>query len=50
MIDGAPAEAVPGHVALLEKLYRGELVSKAASDEMMSVLKRQRDHDGVEGT
>jgi beta-lactamase class A len=34
-------------VALLEKLYRGELVSKAASDEMMSVLKRQRDHDGV---
>jgi beta-lactamase class A len=34
-------------VALLEKLYRGELVSKAASAEMMSVLKRQRDHDGA---
>jgi beta-lactamase class A len=34
-------------VALLEKLYRGELVSKAASAEMMSVLKRQRDHDSA---
>jgi beta-lactamase class A len=34
-------------VLILEKLYRGELVSKAASDEMISVLKRQRDHDGV---
>jgi beta-lactamase class A len=34
-------------VALLEKLYRGELVSKAASEEMMNVLKRQHDHDGV---
>ena len=34
-------------VVLLEKLYRGELVSKAASGEMMSVLKRQQDHQGV---
>jgi beta-lactamase class A len=34
-------------VFILEKLYRGELVSKAASGEMISVLKRQRDHDGV---
>ncbi len=34
-------------VLILEKLYRGELVSKAASDEMISVLKRQRDHDDV---
>jgi beta-lactamase class A len=34
-------------VAILEKLYRGELVSKAASDEMLAILKRQRDHDGI---
>ena len=34
-------------VVLLEKLYRGELVSKPASREMMSVLKRQHDHDGI---
>jgi beta-lactamase class A len=34
-------------VAILEKLYRGELVSKAASEEMISVLKRQQDHEGV---
>jgi beta-lactamase class A len=34
-------------VLILEKLYRGELVSKSASDEMIGVLKRQRDHDGV---
>jgi beta-lactamase class A len=34
-------------VMLLEKLYRGELVSKAASDEMIVVLKRQQDHTGV---
>jgi beta-lactamase class A len=33
--------------AILEKLYRGELVSKAASDEMLAILKRQRDHDGI---
>jgi beta-lactamase class A len=32
---------------LLEKLYRGELVSKQASDEMIAILKRQRDHDGI---
>jgi beta-lactamase class A len=31
-------------VTILEKLYRGELVSKAASDGMLAVLKRQRDH------
>jgi beta-lactamase class A len=34
-------------VVLLEKLYRGELISKAASNEMIEVLKRQRDHDGA---
>jgi beta-lactamase class A len=34
-------------VLLLEKLYRGEVVSKAASAEMIAVLKRQHDHDGV---
>jgi beta-lactamase class A len=34
-------------VAILEKLYRGELVSKPASDEMLAILKRQRDHDGI---
>jgi beta-lactamase class A len=34
-------------VVLLEKLYRGELVSKAASQEMIAVLKRQHDHNGV---
>jgi beta-lactamase class A len=34
-------------VTLLEKLYRGELVSKPASDEMLAVLKRQQDHTGV---
>ena len=28
---------------LLEKLYRGELVSKQASDEMLTILKRQRE-------
>lgn len=31
-------------VTILEKLYRGELISKAASDDMLAVLKRQRDH------
>src|ERR1700729_2976429 len=36
-------------VLLLEKLYRGELVSKAASAEMIAVLKRQHDHDGGGG-
>ncbi len=34
-------------VILLEKLYRGELVSKPASDEMLAILKRQRDHDCI---
>ena len=34
-------------VVLLEKLYRGQLVSKSASDEMINVLKRQRDLQGV---
>ncbi len=34
-------------VLLLEKLYRGELVSKAASQEMIAVLKRQHDRTGV---
>jgi beta-lactamase class A len=34
-------------VVLLEKLYRGQLVSKTASDEMIAVLKRQQDHTGV---
>jgi beta-lactamase class A len=34
-------------VLILEKLYRGELVSKAASGEMIGVLKRQHDHDGI---
>jgi beta-lactamase class A len=34
-------------VAILEKLYRGELVSKAVSDEMISVLERQQYHEGV---
>jgi beta-lactamase class A len=34
-------------VILLEKLYRGQLVSKPASEEMITVLKRQRDLQGV---
>ncbi|MBV9154625.1 MAG: serine hydrolase, partial [Acidobacteriaceae bacterium] len=34
-------------VAILEKLYRGELVNKAASEEMLTILKRQRDHDSI---
>jgi hypothetical protein len=34
-------------VAIMEKLYRGELVSRNASAEMVTVLKRQRDLDGV---
>jgi len=32
---------------LLEKLYRGELVSKTASEEMLTILKRQRDRNGI---
>jgi hypothetical protein len=34
-------------VVLLEKLNRGQLVSKPASEEMITVLKRQRDLQGV---
>ncbi len=34
-------------VTILEKLYTGELVNKAASDEMLAVMKRQQDHNGI---
>ncbi len=34
-------------VLLLEKLYRGELVDKSASAEMLDILKKQRDHSGI---
>lgn len=34
-------------VTLLEKIHRGELVNKIASDEMLAILKRQRDHEGI---
>jgi beta-lactamase class A len=34
-------------VILMEKLYRGQLVSKDASEEMLKVMKRQRDLTGV---
>ncbi len=34
-------------VTILEKLYRGQLVNKAASDEMLAVMKRQQDHEGI---
>jgi beta-lactamase class A len=34
-------------VTILEKLYRRELVSKPASDEMIAVLKRQQYHEGI---
>lgn len=34
-------------VTLLEKIYRGELVSKSASEEMLVILKRQRDRNGI---
>lgn len=34
-------------VTLLEKLYRGELVSKSASDSMLEILKKQRDHSSI---
>ena len=34
-------------VMLLERLNRGELVSKTASDEMLAILKKQRDHSGI---
>ncbi|HSU59906.1 MAG TPA: serine hydrolase [Bryobacteraceae bacterium] len=34
-------------VIILEKLYKGELVSKEASQEMIAILKKQRDQDGM---
>jgi beta-lactamase class A len=34
-------------VTILEKIYRGELISKEACAEMMDILKRQRDHSGI---
>ncbi len=34
-------------VTILEKLYHHQLVSPAASDEMIAVLKRQHYHDGI---
>jgi hypothetical protein len=34
-------------VAILEKLYRDELISNASSEEMIDVLKRQHDHAGI---
>jgi beta-lactamase class A len=34
-------------VMILQKLYQGDLVSKAASQEMIAVLKRQQSHDGA---
>lgn len=34
-------------VTILEKIYRGEMVSKEASDEMIDILKHQRDHNGI---
>ena len=34
-------------VLLLEKLYRGELVNKQASADMIEILKKQRDHNGI---
>jgi beta-lactamase class A len=34
-------------VTILEKLYRGQLVDKEASNEMISVLKRQQYHEGA---
>ena len=34
-------------VALLERLERGEIVSKDASAEMIAILKRQQFHDGI---
>jgi beta-lactamase class A len=34
-------------VTILEKLYHGELVNQQSSDEMIAILKRQRDHNGI---
>jgi beta-lactamase class A len=33
--------------ALMEKIYRGEAVSAAASAEMLAILKRQQYHEGI---
>ncbi|HLH03324.1 MAG TPA: serine hydrolase [Bryobacteraceae bacterium] len=32
---------------LIEKIYRGEMVSKSASEQMLTILKHQRDRDGI---
>ena len=34
-------------VTLLEKLFHGELVDRSSSEEMLTILKRQRDRDGI---
>jgi len=34
-------------VALMEKIERGDVVSAAASQEMIKILKRQQDHNGI---
>jgi beta-lactamase class A len=34
-------------VLILEKLYRGELVNRDASEGMIAILKKQRDHNGI---
>jgi len=34
-------------VTLLEKIERGEIVSEEASKEMLKILKRQHDHNGI---
>jgi beta-lactamase class A len=34
-------------VTILEKLYRGEMADKKSSDEMLTILKRQRDQNGM---
>ena len=34
-------------VLLLEKLYRGDIISKQSSADMIEILKKQRDHNGI---
>ena len=34
-------------VVLVEQLYRGDLISQAASNEMLTVLRRQQYHNGA---
>lgn len=34
-------------VTLIEKMERGEMVSREASNEMIKILKRQQDHNGI---